>query len=342
MEISSIRMQDGHPKEILLSFCIFFLPFFQFLYLIGEEIYLQDFEFFGLTFQAGQNNLRAILWIFLTNAVVLIYCILFHVFAKPHNKLGTRLLVSFYLFEFIEYLLIHFEEFNSNSKIIAITTAIIAIWGKSILKLYTDFRQVIKGISIIQKEVTSFVLSLGILLPVFVYRIVPFDLPELDLLFFIIRANGFIDVHAFIWVFGFKLSFLLLLCFWFLAETKWWKYALLSPILLTVYQMRSILSTEETHFDESEFISALPLLAMIVLVLVSLSRNAKNQFIYASIYAKTKTQIEKRILSKRSLKTRHINETRALLHRLKEDASNGSKIELQKLKDELEDQLNKA
>ncbi|MGB5370286.1 MAG: hypothetical protein WBN18_07635, partial [Flavobacteriaceae bacterium] len=96
--------------------------------------------------------------------------------------------------------------------------------------------------------------------------------------------NGFIDVGYFVWFCALKICSIIPLALWFVTSSAWWRYALLSPIIVFSYQLYSVLFETSTSLDETEYIEALPFVIVLVLVMVFLSKFIKYQSKIMDLY----------------------------------------------------------
>ncbi|BFP43027.1 hypothetical protein FGF1_38720 [Flavobacteriaceae bacterium GF1] len=184
-------------------------------------------------------------------------------------------------------------------------------------------------------------MTILILFPAIAYKLIPDGVGETMRISFIsLKSYGFMDVELFLWVFGFKITLLVLIMLWFILERKWWKYALFSPILVMVHQIRLILKPDEYYFDEYEFLNALPIFGLVILLLMALSKNARDQYRFKVIYHEATQRVEKYLSGKHDQSTKRIKEAQERLDKLKQaEVSDGTTDALLKLKKEVEDRL---
>jgi hypothetical protein len=87
---------------------------------------------------------------------------------------------------------------------------------------------------------------------------------------FTIENEGFEDVLALLWFLSIKVVVLIPLCIWYVTCQNWWKYAILSPIILYAFQIWEAFQDREA-LDAYGNIRAFPAVFVVVVVVVSLS-----------------------------------------------------------------------
>ncbi|WP_141239656.1 hypothetical protein [Croceivirga radicis] len=100
---------------------------------------------------------------------------------------------------------------------------------------------------------------------------------QLDLLILIIPNFGYADVGIFLNTIVFKSNLFIIYSIWFLTEKRWWRYAILSPILLLGNQVYNILFTKSKAIDEIEPYQSGPFLLTLLIVLLLLAKVAEDQ-----------------------------------------------------------------
>ncbi|WP_297692444.1 hypothetical protein [uncultured Eudoraea sp.] len=117
----------------------------------------------------------------------------------------------------------------------------------------------------------------------FVHYFVPENTQKLDLGIIQVYNNGFLNVRIFIWFLVQKLIILIPMIIWFLSCQHWWKYAILSPIILYSYQFWEATQDVES-LDAAGNINAFPAIFCVVLVLLALSKAIKYRVEILTMY----------------------------------------------------------
>jgi len=141
----------------------------------------------------------------------------------------------------------------------------------------------------------DFLIAFLILAVTIIQRLIfdfPFDDDSFHFMGFEISDHGFQSTRTFLWILSHKLSMLTVVSVCYFTQMKWWRYALLFPILLFIYEVRNVLNPDTEFMLEHEIMEAFPLLFGVLLLLVFLSRAAYFQSKAAAIYQSTYQRIE--------------------------------------------------
>tara|TARA_R110001583_G_scaffold71180_1_gene200833 strand:- start:39806 stop:40282 length:477 start_codon:yes stop_codon:yes gene_type:complete len=101
----------------------------------------------------------------------------------------------------------------------------------------------------------------------FINKIIPPDITQLDTIFGVIKAGYYGSVQVYIYWFFSKFVPLFLLILLFIANKDWWGVALLVPISVYLFQLISIVNDSVEYVDEIEFIYTVPILVLVVVPL---------------------------------------------------------------------------
>lgn len=128
----------------------------------------------------------------------------------------------------------------------------------------------------------------------YIYKFAPSDSTEWNTIFGILKSNGFGTMQAFMHALFTKITFLTLTIIWFLTARNWWKYAILVPLTMFLFQLSGIINWELKYIDEYDFWYSLPFILPIVLFLIYLSyRISKNKDYYSEIDNNAKEEIHR-------------------------------------------------
>lgn len=149
--------------------------------------------------------------------------------------------------------------------------------NNKLTKTKSKYRQTDKKASIITGVLLSLVLVTTPFL-FYLYRIAPSDSVEWDTIFGTIKSNGFSNVQSYIYTLFTKITFILLTGIWFLTSRNWWKYAILVPFTMFLFQLIGVINSELKYIDEFDFWYSLPLILPILLFVIYISfRISKNE-----------------------------------------------------------------
>ena len=130
-------------------------------------------------------------------------------------------------------------------------------------------------------------LFLGVLLSIilvatpflfYLYRIAPTDSTEWDTVFGTITAGSFQNVSYYLHSLFTKITFVLLTGIWFLTSTNWWKYAILVPFTMFLFQLSGVVNYKLQYIDEYDFWYSLPVVLPILFFLIYISIRLNKRF----------------------------------------------------------------
>jgi hypothetical protein len=136
-------------------------------------------------------------------------------------------------------------------------------------KTNTKFRQTDRKKSLL----TGVFLSLLLIATPFLFYIYKYapDAKEWDTIFGTIRSNGFLNVQSYMHAVFTKFTFVMLTTIWFLTSNNWWKYAILVPLVMFLFQFLGVLNFELEYIDEFDFWYSLPIILPILFFLIYIS-----------------------------------------------------------------------
>lgn len=86
-----------------------------------------------------------------------------------------------------------------------------------------------------------------------------------------IDSGAFYNVQNYFHALFTKLIFLLLTGIWFLTSKNWWKYAILIPFTLFLFQLIGVMNFKLQYIDEFDFWYSLPIILPILFFIVYVS-----------------------------------------------------------------------
>jgi len=196
----------------------------------------------------------------------------------------------FWIFVSSEFILKHTLLFQSVAMALTLLLLVkIRRIGRKIVMIFEW------GIGGAKTSISDFLIALLILAVTLTQRLL-FDLPfrddKLRFMGFEISNHGFQNIRTFLWVLNYKVSLLTVILVCYFTQKQWWRYALLFPILLFIYEIRNVLNPDIDFMFEHELFEAFPLLMGVLLLLIFLSRAAYFQSKAAAIYQSTYQKIE--------------------------------------------------
>ncbi len=118
---------------------------------------------------------------------------------------------------------------------------------------------------LISSLIILFIISTPYLL--YLYKGINPDTQSIKTFFGTIKSGFYPNVQTYIYSFFAKFVPLLLLIIWFITNKHWWVHALSIPISVYLFQLISIINDSEKYYDEVEFIYAVPITVVVVVIL---------------------------------------------------------------------------
>mgnify|MGYP000543925249 CR=1 FL=1 len=160
-------------------------------------------------------------------------------------------------------------------------------------KTNTKFRQTDRKKNLISGVLLSLLLIATPFL-FYIYKYAPSDSKEWDTIFGTISASGFSNAQSYMHAVFTKLTFIMLTGIWFLTSNNWWKYAILVPFTMFLFQFIGVLNYELQYIDEFDFWYSLPIILPILFFLIYISlRISKNQDASVDLMSEVEDEIKK-------------------------------------------------
>ncbi|KAA3615871.1 MAG: hypothetical protein DWP94_15185 [Flavobacterium sp.] len=86
-----------------------------------------------------------------------------------------------------------------------------------------------------------------------------------------IKSGGFGSVQSYMHALFTKLTFILLTTVWFLTSRNWWKFAILIPLTMFLFQLSGVINYKIQYIDEFDFWYSLPVILPILFFLIYIS-----------------------------------------------------------------------
>ncbi len=335
-----ISAQSKNPfvKEVLLALLILgncmILPLHL---LVNDE--LNSINISRYTYVHGYLSNQEFVWNLLSHIQVLIYAVVFLFFSQGRYRHALHGLVYWTSYRLL-ICLTPMAILDSIRPILQLSALM------SVLALATVLANIEKRkIYRFQFSSSKHDLILAhILLSLPLLHRISYDLPlnteEINVLGFTITNMGFLNVDM-LFTYLFYKSFLVIPLFILFLKTKrWWKYALLIPIILTVFQIKTAFNPNLEDVDAYEFFEAAPFLFLVLVLLLFLSNSAYYQSKIKELYQRTYHHLEMVLRNRFKRREIFLSETRDRFQRLK-NSKNSQEEELYQLKKSLEQELQK-
>ncbi len=105
----------------------------------------------------------------------------------------------------------------------------------------------------------------------YIYKYAPADDTTWDTWIGTFKSGAFSNVQTYMHALFTKLTFVILTGIWFLTSNKWWRYAILVPFTMFLFQLSGVISYKVKYMDEYDFWDALPFILPILFFLAFIS-----------------------------------------------------------------------
>lgn len=102
----------------------------------------------------------------------------------------------------------------------------------------------------------------------YLYKYAPDDSKIWETPFFTINSKGFSSAQGYIHALFTKITFVTITAMWFVTSRDWWKWAILVPLIMFLFQLLGVINYNIKYIDEFDFWFALPIIIPTVLTLV--------------------------------------------------------------------------
>lgn len=144
-------------------------------------------------------------------------------------------------------------------------------WMKNSM-LLDECRQVNKEINFKDYLVSVLLLTTSLLW--YSHHLIPEHLEEFTLGFISIDSNGFDNIRTYIWFLTRKLIVIIPMLTWYIICTSWWRFAILSPLVIYSYQLWE--ATQDVQYlDAAGNIKSFPIIVLVVIILMMVSKIIK-------------------------------------------------------------------
>ncbi len=111
----------------------------------------------------------------------------------------------------------------------------------------------------------------------YVYKYAPADETTWDTWLGTFESGAFSNVQTYMHALFTKITFVLLTGIWFLTSNRWWRYAILVPFTMFLFQLSGVISYKVKYMDEYDFWDALPFIMPILFFLAFISHRLSKR-----------------------------------------------------------------
>lgn len=139
-----------------------------------------------------------------------------------------------------------------------------------------------KGKNLITGVIISIILILTPFL-FYLYKFAPADETTWHTVFGTIESGGFNSVQNYIHALFTKSILVIISSLWFLSCRDWWKWAILVPFTMFLFQFSGVINHQVEYIDRYDFWDALPFILPIVFFLIFISYRLSKKVFYRNL-----------------------------------------------------------
>lgn len=127
----------------------------------------------------------------------------------------------------------------------------------------------------------------------YIYKYAPADQMRWDTYIGTFEAGQFSSVQVYFHALFTKVTFVILTGLWFLTSRSWWKYAILVPFTMFLFQLSGVINFQVKYMDEYDFWDALPFIFPIIFFLAFISHRLSTRKPKSSLDDEASEEIKK-------------------------------------------------
>lgn len=105
----------------------------------------------------------------------------------------------------------------------------------------------------------------------YLYKYAPADSDTWETSLITIKSGGFTSVQGFMHQLISKGIFVLMTTLWFITSRDWWKWAILVPLIMFLFQLSGVVNYQIDYIDKFDFWYALPVITPVIIILIWVS-----------------------------------------------------------------------
>ncbi|MAZ72368.1 MAG: hypothetical protein CMC70_04390 [Flavobacteriaceae bacterium] len=132
----------------------------------------------------------------------------------------------------------------------------------------------------------------------YIYKYAPAESGETwETAFGTIEAGNFGNVQAYMHALFTKITFVLITAIWFVTSRNWWKYAILVPLTMFLFQLSGVINHQIQFIDEFDFFYSIPVIIPILLLLIFVSYRVSKRNAVAEVLNADANEEVKKLMS---------------------------------------------
>ncbi|WP_299767052.1 hypothetical protein [uncultured Dokdonia sp.] len=138
-------------------------------------------------------------------------------------------------------------------------------------KKTTKFHQTDRKKRLIIGGVIAFLLAITPFL-FYLYKYAPTDSKIWQTTLFNINSGEFTHAQGFVHALFTKITFVIITSLWFITSKDWWRWAILIPLIMFLFQLLGVINYQVSYIDEFDFWYSIPIIIPIIIFLIWISR----------------------------------------------------------------------
>lgn len=111
----------------------------------------------------------------------------------------------------------------------------------------------------------------------YIYKYAPAEQTTWETFIGTFEAGQFNSVQVYFHALFTKITFVVLTGLWFMTSRSWWKYAILVPFTMFLFQLSGVINFQVKYMDEYDFWDALPFILPIIFFLAFISHRLSKR-----------------------------------------------------------------
>ena len=145
-----------------------------------------------------------------------------------------------------------------------------------------------------KREIVIILALICIPLIYFSYKLVSAEQMNIEFFGISIGSHGFLNFRAYAWFLLHKICIIIPMIIWFHTSKNWWRYAILSPVILYIYQVWEA-NQDVRYLDSYGNLKAFPAIFLVILLIVILSNIFKYRYGLLDMYEEIEDELERMI-----------------------------------------------
>tara|TARA_R110002126_G_scaffold110951_2_gene248687 strand:+ start:363 stop:815 length:453 start_codon:yes stop_codon:yes gene_type:complete len=109
----------------------------------------------------------------------------------------------------------------------------------------------------------------------YAYRLIPETTEQISFFGLTIKAGAYGNINYYAYYFLTKMVFLSCFSIWFVTCRHWWRFVILVPLAMLIFQVVGIVNTSISYIDEFDFWYSLPVVVPVLTILIYVAKRMR-------------------------------------------------------------------